>query len=239
MVQGTSTSHFGSFKVRSHYTTNCHFCVLSIYSSDIDVLWYRGLVQVILDHLRCVHTIRQIVTFPSKTRLIAWGAAQAPHATVIWQNLIFQIDNIYTDVAKPYFLHRYGLPELFFSNILCIIRLGGAGGVVVVVVVGGGYCRRMGQDSPKQLGGGLRTHVRNLQTHVQMYKIYLTCFTYVQMYKIYPPTHVRLRTSFLRTSSYASPHIFYLYVGYKFKTASSTLPTLPTTLGCRLAARGI
>ena len=24
-VYGTSTSHFGSFKVRSHYTTNCHF----------------------------------------------------------------------------------------------------------------------------------------------------------------------------------------------------------------------
>ena len=52
------------------------------------------------------------------------------------------------------------------------------------------------------------------------------------------PTYVFVRPSFVRLRT--RPPIFcYLYVGYKFKTASSTLPTLPTTLGCRLAARGI
>ena len=64
------------------------------------------------------------------------------------------------------------------------------------VLLGGGYCRRMGQDSPKQLGGG-RTHVRYLRTHVR-YHTYLP--TYVQMYMTYD--------LWTRTSSYVLPSYY-------------------------------
>ena len=143
----------------------------------------------------------------------------------MWQNLIFYIDKVYLSFFFQYPLHNPARRSRRSSSSSSSSRRG------VLSANGTGFAETAGWGSTYACTqpSNARTYVRDL----------VTCFTYVQMYKIYPPTHVRLRTSFLRTSSYASPHIFYLYVGYKFKTASSTLPTLPTTLGCRLAARGI
>ena len=96
-----------------------------------------------------------------------------------------------------------GLPSF---NILCIIRLAAGG------VVGGGYCRRMGQDSPKR-GWFLRTHVQDLPTYLRTHvrnllHTYLTVpsFTYVQMYAIYQlATYVFVRPSFVRLRTLPSP----------------------------------
>ena len=96
----------------------------------------------------------------------------------------------------------------------------------------------MGQDSPKQLGGG-RTHVRYLRTHVR-YHTYLP--TYVHMYATYRPlnTYVFVRPSFVlrvfvRVPSSHPPisHLIYMYVPYKFKTAASDYHLCDCRL-CRL-----
>ena len=141
----------------------------------------------------------------------------------MWQNLIFLIDKVHLAYFFQYPLHNPARRSRRSSSSSSSRRgVLSANGTGFAETAGWGSTYACTQPS------NARTYVRDL----------VTCFTYVQMYKIYPPTHVRLRTSFLRTSSYASPHIFYLYVGYKFITAASAYRALPT-LACRLAARGI